>query len=479
MANYLRSLPARFDNWTNLLSGLGVRNRDAAVSTVYVERPPLGYGEQRWLYRQDWACGRVVDDLAYDATRAGCTLTTKEQTDAAELVMQDWDDAQVMTVMEAGLRWALVYGGAVGVVMTDDKATTLDPSMALSTPLIPGTYTRITRVQIIERTYAVPNMGQIDLDPASPNYGLPLYYDCTPQLGAGTTTWSVHWTRIIRFLGVPVDSLTAVANLSYGDSLFERPFNAVRDHGAGVASTAGIIQKFTQAVMKIPGLMSDLVSDQESRVLSRLRAFNLGLGTSGLGIIDGENEDFTMMGQPVNGLQGLLVELRTELAGSLNYPQSRLYGTAAGALASSETDERRWASVVHAWAISRVVPALTRYTEIMLGARGAVDLQDWRVKPNPIAAPDAKRDAEVRKINAETDVLYVQGGVLEPVEIRDSRFGGAEYGESITLDPAISASVASNQAAAMATEVQTPAGPAEPTPAPDATAGAADFGGVA
>jgi phage-related protein (TIGR01555 family) len=225
--------------------------------------------------------------------------------------------------------------------------------------------------------------------------------------------------------------------------------------------------------------MSDLVSDQESRVLSRLRAFNLGLGTSGLGIIDGENEDFTMMGQPVNGLQGLLQELRTELAGSLNYPQSRLYGTAAGALASSETDERRWASVVHAWAISRVVPALTRYTEIMLGARGSVDLQDWRIKPNPIAAPDAKRDAEVRKINAETYTLFVQAGVLEPVEIRNSLFGGAEYNADITLDPAISASVASNQAAAMATEVQAPAGPAEPVPAPDAAAGAADFGGVA
>lgn len=470
------ALLPRADGWSNLLSGLGVRNRDASVSTVYAERPPLGYNEQRWLYRQDWACGRVVDDLAYDSTRAGCDLTTKDDGDAAQAVMQAWDDAQVMSIMEDGLRWALVYGGSVGVVLTDDKVTTLDPGMALSAPLIPGTYTRITRVQIIERTYAVPDMGQIDLDTRSSNYGLPLFYDCTPQLGAGTTTWRVHWTRIIRFLGVPVDSLTAVANLSYADSLFERPFNAVRDHGAATASTAGIVQRFTQGIMKAQGLMADLVSSDESRVLSRLRAFNLGLGTSGLGVIDGESESFELMGQPVNGLQGLLSELRSELAGSLNYPQSRLYGTAAGALASAETDERRWASVVHAWAISRVVPALTRYTEIMLGARGAVKLTDWRIKPKSIAPPDDKRDAEVRKINAETDVLYVQGGVLEPTEIRTSRFAGSDYGNNITLDPDITAAIEANKAAGVATEVQTPAGPTEPTPPATEPN---DFGGVA
>ena len=122
-----------------------------------------------------------------------------------------------------------------------------------------------------------------------------------------------------------------------------------------------------------------------------------------------------------------------------------------------------------------MVPALTRYTEIMLGARGAVELADWRIKPKSIAPPDDKRDAEVRKINAETYTLFVQAGVLEPTEIRNSLFGGSDYSANITLDPDITAAIEANKAAGVATEVQTPAGPTEPPPATEPN----DFGGVA
>ena len=469
----------KLDGWENLLSGLGVRNRDGAVSTTFGPRLPLSIDQCGWLHRQDWACGRVVDDLAHDATRAGFALEVKDDTDTGKEVEQLWDDYGVANILQSGFRWALVYGGAVGVILTDDRPKAQESKSVLAFPLIPGTYKKIVQVVIVERQWATPNMGDIDLTPGSPNYGLPRTYFVTPQLGAGSPVWIVHWTRIVRFDGVPVDSQTRLANLSYNDSIYERPYAAVQSRGGAIGATSSIVQRFTQGVLSMPGLMESLVSDREGDIIVRLRSFALGLGATSTAVIDGEHEKYELMGQPVSGLEGLLGELRMELAGSLSYPMARLYGAQAGALASAEADEKLWASTVHGWQKLRVVPALEFLTSVILGARGAPAVTNWQIKPKPIAAPNAKLDAEVRKINAETDVLYVQGGVLEPVEIRDSRFAGAEYGQSITLDPKISAAIASGQAAAMATEVQTPEPPTEPTPPPDAAAGAADFGGVA
>lgn len=426
---------ARADGWANLYTGLGIASRDSSASTAYSERPPLGYAECTWLYRQDWACGRMVSDLAVDAVRAGFRLQAPEDVQDAEKIMQAWEAAGIMAELSDGLLWALVYGGTGVLVYTDDKPTNLDAP--LSTPLLPGTYTKIVRVDPVQRLYCVPDLGTVTTDPSSPNYGLPSIYYVTPLLASGGTVLTVHWTRLIRMLGVPVDMQTYLANLSWGDSVYERAFNAVRDHGAGITSTSSIVQRFVQGVLKVSGLGNMLVSDQIQSILNRMRNFNLGLGATGLGLIDADAETFERLGQPVSGLDGLIAALRMELAGALGYPMSRLYGTQAGALSSAEVDEKRWESTVHAWQSATVIPALRRWTEIYLGARGAPDLTGWKIVANPIAPPNAEADAKVRKLQAEIDQLNIQSGILEPSEIRQSRYGGAEFSTDTTLDEAV------------------------------------------
>lgn len=433
------------DGWANLLSGLGIQNRDASVSTQYVQRVELDQQTCRALYLGEWACGRMVDDLSHDATRAGFDLESDGDPTLADQVEQLWSELAVERVLQDGFRWGLTFGGAVGVMLTDDTPQTFDVMGVLSTPLVPGSYSKVVRIVIVERQWAVPNMGQIDLDPASPNYGMPMVYTVSPQFGGGSPTWQVHWTRILRFDGQPVDSLTRVANLSYGDSIFQRPFDVVRGRGAAISATSAIVQRFTQGVISMAGLLSSLVSEQEGDVQARLRAFNLGMGVTSLGVIDAESEKFELLGQPVNGLQGLLMELRTELAGALNYPQARLYGAQAGALASAETDEKQWAATVHSWQTLRVLPPLQRLTTVMLQARGAPQVGKWQIKPRPIQAPNAKADVEVRKLQAEVDLQYIQAGVLEPVEVRTSRFAGAVYSTTTTLDPQITAAIEASQ----------------------------------
>lgn len=425
----------RADSWANLYNGLGVQGRDSSASTGYVERQPLGYAQCTWLYRQDWGCGRVVSDLSRDATRAGYQLQAPQDVEDAQTVMDAWQEHGAMDMLVKGLLWALVYGGCGAVVYTDDKPQNL--AQPMSTALIPGTYTKIVRVQPVQRLYCVPDLGTVTTDPRSPNYGLPEVYYVTPLLASGSIILTVHWTRLIRFSGVPVDMQTYMANLSWGDPIFERAYNAVRDHGAGVASTSSIVQRFVQGVLKVSGLGNMLVSSQTDKILTRLRQFNLGLGATGLGLIDADAETFERLGQPVSGLEGLIGALRMELAGALGYPLSRLYGTQPGALASAEVDEKRWESTVHAWQEAVCVPALRRWTEIYLGARGAPDLKGWKIVPNPIAPPNAKADAEVRKLQAEVDQLNIQSGIVEPVEIRKSRYGGTAFSADTTLDEAI------------------------------------------
>lgn len=433
----------RADGWQNIYSGMGLQGRDASVATYYGLREPLQYQTLTWLYRQDWVCNRVANEMACDGTRAGFELISPDKADQCREMMGLWRTLDARSILEEGERWALVYGGAVGLVYTDDKPTNqFEP---LASPLLPASYNKVVRVDIVQRQYAVPNIGLVTTDPASPNYGLPEFYNVTPLLTGGATM-QVHWTRIIRFTGIPVEMQTAIANLSYGDPIYERAYNVVRNRGASMSATASIVERFVQGVLKVRGLDNALVSEQVDGILRRLRAFNLGLGTSGVALVDADAEDYSRLGQPVSGMEGLLHELRLELAASVAYPMSRLYGTQAGALASAEVDERRWESTIHARQLSNIVPALVRLTQILAQAKGAPDIgDDWEVVPNPIQPPNAKADAEVRKVQAEVDLQYIQAGVLEPVEVRTSRFGGTVYSTTTTLDPQITAAIEASQ----------------------------------
>jgi len=450
----------RGDGWGNLYTGLGRAGRDSIVSTTYDLRTPLTMDTTRALYRQNWLCGLLVDDLVRDSFRGGWKIGVTDEAQKAKtetLLQAEWQRIGAFQVLGDGLRWSLVFGGAVGLLYTDDAAKFTQANLGTSTSLLGGAVSsgvvsamamplelaslrEVLRVLVVDAQFAIPNIGTLDADPRSPNFGLPMYYSVTPY-GLNTATYQVHWTRLLRFPGVPTDNLTRISNLTWGDSIFERVFDSVMRYGVGMAGAAQIVGSFEQGVLKMKDLNTQLGSNQEAKTVARVLAFKMGLSTASLALIDSENEEYSRISARIAGLADLLNELKLEAIGAMRMPKSKVFGSQQGELAGAEADQETWQQQVHGWQMYAVHPPLVQLSNLLIAAKlgpfkGVFPI-GLTIEPNGIVAPDATKEAAIRKVTADADAIYIDRNVLEPSEVANSRFGGPKYSTETTLDVAL------------------------------------------
>ena len=450
-------IQARADGWSSLYTGAGLPGRDKTESYEFKSRARIEWGQLQSLYRQNWIGKRMVDDLVSDATRAGFDIEFETEDDTSKddlrtAVMNEWQRLHAIQRCADGLRWALVFRGAVGLLLTDDVPAGLSQPMqsgveaftTLASPLPEGDLGAVKQIVIVDARYALPDISLYDDDVDSINFGLPVYYQVTPYgQSTNTVSYRVHWSRLLRFNGVPTDMLTRVANLTWGDSIYESAFDAMRRYGMAFDGVAVTVAEFAQGVLKMRDLSLNLAGDQYGNIITRTQAFKMGLGAFGLALVDADAEEYTRLGQPVGGLNELLEKFKQEVAAVTRIPQSRLWGNQAGKLAGAEEDHRLWAEYVHGWQEYALLPVLTRLTHLIFAAADGPTKGElppkWKIKPNPIDPPDLDKEIERRERQAKIDQAYYQMDALEPVEIRHSRFGGASYSYETTLMPEVSA----------------------------------------
>jgi phage-related protein (TIGR01555 family) len=461
---------ARADGWSSLYTGAGLPGRDKTESFEFKARARIEWAQLQNLYRQNWIAKRLVDDVVGDATRSGFEIDFEATDDDAKddlrsAVKQEWQRLHAIQRCADGLRWAMVFRGSVGLLLTDDIPAGLSQPMqsgteaftTLATPLPENDFGAVKQIVIVDARYALPDISRYDDDVDSLNFGLPLYYQVTPYgQSTNTVSYRVHWSRLLRFNGVPTDMLTRIANLTWGDSVYEACFDALRRYGMAFDGVAVTVSEFAQGVLSMKDLSLNLASDQVSSVITRTQAFKMGLGAFGLALIDADAEEYKRLGQPVGGLDSLLEKFKVEIAGASRIPQSRLWGNQAGRLSGAEEDHRLWAEYVHAWQMQSVIPQLHRLTSLIFASKDGptkgAEPPRWVIRPNPIDPPDLDKEIERRERQAKIDQAYYQMDALEPIEIRESRFGGVSYTYETTLDQTISEQKKEAQAAAATPE---------------------------
>lgn len=450
------------DNWSNVWQGYGIQGRDKSTATRFEQRAMLTWQERTAIYRQNWIGKRIVDDLSADATRAGFNIGVTDNEELPEQIRQEWERLHMHDVLRMGMTWGLVYGGAVGLLLTDDTPIALSaPSQGISmqseatiatgtitvltTPMDLNTLRSLKRIVIVDARYALPDITSYTSDLDSPNFGKPEYYTVTPYGSTtNTTAYRVHWSRLVRFEGVPTDMLTRVANLTWGDSIYEGVYDVLSRYGIAYTGAALAAGEFTQGMLKMKGFNTLQASKQAQVLLNRINAFKMGLGAANLAVVDADSEDYERLGQPVGGLPEILDRLKEEVAGAVRIPQSRLWGNQAGKVAGAEQDRDLWADWVHGWQDYVLLPVLRRVTDlVLLGKDGPTGgkLVDYTITCNPIAPPDLDKDIARREKQAKIDQVYYGMNALEASEIRNSRFGGSAYSYETTLNPEITQSL--------------------------------------
>lgn len=445
-----KGLLARMDGWFSMLTGVGTSTYDKRLGQDFcadVVTPALA----RELWRGDDLAARAIDLPADDMTRAGFDFTVqddksdeanKEKADAAdsdskklqEEIEDDWKELGLIPKLKNALGFEGAYGGAA--ILIGAKDATED----LSQPLDLATVRSVDYLTVLEARELVPYFWYTN--PQAPKYGEVSVYQLAP-IGQGqsadgeiasATQILIHESRLAIFPGIRVSREDLAGTNGWGDGKLTRMWRVLRDFNIAWDGTGVLLSDFSQAVFKMKDLAILLgTQDGEETLQKRLRALELSRSICRAAVID-EEESLERQTTNVTGLAELLREYMSRMASAADMPVTRLFGTSpAGLNATGESDITLWYDRVSAMQEQKVIPHLEYITEILLAARKK-KVGRFTITARPLWQPSEKEIVETRKVQADTDAIYMSNSVLSADEVAQSRFGGDTYSIETVVD---------------------------------------------
>jgi phage-related protein (TIGR01555 family) len=425
------------DGWANLLTGMGLSGYDKKVSTFFMGDTKLGQAEIRDILVFNGLGKRIVNLMAETMLRKWFTI----EGDTDNLVpnyirnIKGRDNGTGKREIYRALKWARAYGGSLIVLGAMD-------GQDLTRPLNENGISKIEFMHAYHR-YCV-SRSQYYLDPTQPNYYETEIYIVNPPRGAG---FPVHESRVLIFDGEECPPETRLQNYGWGESVLQAVFTRLRGLGESYAGCEHIIQEFVMNVLKMKGLANLIASGQESQVRTRLNLFDLSKHINNTALID-ENEEITRMSASISGLPDLMGKLIQATASETGYPVRMLFGetNVGSGLSNDRTEETQdYYDVVASEQEEKLRGPFERLSKlIMLSKEGPTNGAEiksdkakdgsWNLVFAPLRVQSQKEMIEDRKAQAEVDKAYIDGYVLDPEEIRKSRFGGNSYSFETTID---------------------------------------------
>jgi len=424
-----QALPkVKADGWANILTGLGIKGKDKRMDTVAAWNR-LEESDAEQLYSADDIATKIVDVPVDEALREGWKLTGVTDVETKKMETEFHDRLKAIKAIEMAWKYARIYGGGGVLIVTDD---TLD----FSTPLAIERVKNIRNLIPFTRWELSP--GEIESDLSSKNYGLPKYYSLSPRGGQGSSASNqkFHHSRVIRFDGKLLPPRLFSQNNYWHDSVLNSIKNPLANFNTAHDSAALAIQDFRVGVFKLKNLMSLVANNQDDLVRKRLDVLALGKSVARHLVVDADGESIEYANTSFSGVPEILEKMTKRLQAAAPIPHTRLFGDSpAGMGGSGRHEEVNFYDFVSSLQENDLYPALMRiYRLIAAQPTVAIKLPtEFDIEFNPLWQMDEKELVEIRAKQATTDQIYLEFGVADASEIRESRFGTGKWSPETKL----------------------------------------------
>lgn len=398
------------DSFSNPLFHLGYGSQSPLEATEYpLTRMTYDYALLNSLYRSNWVVQNVVGIIPDDMLREGFTvsgaISPKYQQELDRCLRQ----TQLYDRINEGMRWGRLYGGAAGLILIRGQEDLSKP-LELDT-ILPGTFAGL---YIVDRWSGITPGMELVSDLADPDFGLPKYYDI--NMADGSTVVSVHYSRIIRFVGRELPYLEKMAEMYWGESEVEALYADVVKHDNVAANMAALTFRANVDSMEVENLdqlFSVAPSAIQQRFWNMMQAQNVLKSNFGMQLVNKgdsvKNTQYTF-----TGLQEIYDSMCLDLSGASRIPVTKLFGRApAGLNATGESDLQNYYDYVDTLRESKLRPILEKLLPIIaMSVWGGVP-EDMDIQFPPLWTPTAKEVAEIAKAKAETIIAAFQANLLD------------------------------------------------------------------
>ncbi len=323
------------DSFQNFLTRTGIMAGNIGSAGMYGFNPVTRNRVQmEWLYRSSWIGGVAVDVVANDMTREGVEIVSTDAPDRKEELKKAAARWGVWKGFADTLRWARLYGGAIGLLMIDGQDT--------ATPLRLETVGKdqFKGILPLDRWMLYAHVGDLVTD-WGPEFGQPKLYEVLPD-GMGMPKMTVHHSRIVRYVGVELPYWQRISENLWGMSVIERLWDRLIAFDSATAGTAQLVYKAHLRTYSVKGLRDIIATGGRAlegllKQVGMIRAFQ---SNEGMTLMDAEDK-FEAHQYAFGGLNEVILQFGEQIAGALGVPLVRLFGQSPGGLnATGESDMR-------------------------------------------------------------------------------------------------------------------------------------------
>lgn len=423
------------DSLVNLVTGLGTA-QDRNTHSEFVN---FGFSaEQLGTFYRHWAFAKAINIPVEDMVREWRTVGAPSI--EAPDTIDDFYLAEIaLNVREHvsdALKWARVYGSALIVLDTADAA----PDMSL--PLDAETVQRggLLGLTVYDSTecvaeHMISERSEERRGRAARELGRGLISRKPVAYTLRETGRRIHPSRVIRFDGYRLPWPELRRNNFWGGSIIEQIYSAVKNAAITDAAVTTLVSEANVDVVSVRGLFQSLVAGAgASSIIERFRLGARMKSVSRLLVLDRDEEEYQR--HPVNfsALPQIIEQQFGIIAAAADVPISRFLGESAKGLnATGEGDIRNYYDAISAKQEADLAPQLRLLDEILMRHVFGHRPPDWYSEFNPLWTVSDMDRASIDKIEAETDLAYLDAGVVQPQHVAKKLLGAGRY-EGMTAE---------------------------------------------
>ena len=412
----------------NALTGLGVPSKDKTTATSVSFQTLLTEAELESLYTNGIP-RRYVDAISDEILRHHPTINLggDDASDNADLLTsfeQFLQASQFHFALSEVIKLQRLYGGAGLVLLIDDGGAPEDPVEMNRIRAIRG-YVPLSRHELIPEDFSITDYSRPS------HYRITTSQRITPDQTSGYVNIRIHHTRVARFDGLYLPWNQRSRNTGWGQSVLQLIWNAFKRYETAMSGLESMTSDSDVFVHKIPGLFNRIAAGNEADLRKRLEANNLSRSVYGGMVVDVE-EDINFINRALSNIATATDPFIKDLQAATGWPASILMGDSPGGLGKEgRFEERVWSSLVEQWQeVYCRTPITEVFTYIMASregpTRGRIP-ESWSVHFPSVFTQTDKEKVELMQLKAASDIQYLQYGVLNALEVRESRFGGTDY----------------------------------------------------
>ncbi|KMT62666.1 DUF1073 domain-containing protein [Paenilisteria newyorkensis] len=384
----------------------------------------LTFNDCKNLYASNGIVKNIIDIIPEDMTRAGWTLKT-ENKEVKKAIESKWRQLKTKDKFKKLFADDRLYGDgyiSIGAVSNNvDNGSNLNQAIDME-KLKSVPYLNAFSAQKVSRFYTNEDMFSDD-------YGEVEQFEVSrrSQIGnhimsiggmSATTQELVHRSRILHQQSLRFEDEPD------GRSVLEGLYDIITVMDTSLWSVGQILYDYAFKVFKSPKV--DGMTRKDKAEIGMLMDFKFR--TEALALIGGD-EELKKESTSTTGMKDLLDYGWDYLSGVVRMPKSVLRGQEAGTLTGAQYDVMNYYARVSSMQENELRPHLEYLTRLLMccekdaGPKIDPDTFEWAIEFNPLWSVDSKTDAEIRKLTAEADKIYIDSGVLDPEEVNETRFG--------------------------------------------------------